>query len=220
MFSLPDIKALNARAKSCATAFDIESKPRKKSTAKYPCECCGEKSIHHEKWYDIFSDDAKGVRHLCEECDDSGRGQEGWFHCDCCGRLMAENYTWEYYRTTDEETGETMCLTCAAKRYFSNPDNAINPSKVVKVVQGDKDAPLWDADSGIVNLSKVRHVLGVKQPEPEGIEYVDNFENCNERGLFDTDEIMKVIKEQDSPVFIVLDGAYQFSISIGLYVKE
>lgn len=214
MWSQPDIRALNARAKSCATAYDKESAPPKRH--KHQCEFCTEKATHHDKWYDIFSEDAKGVRHLCTKHFESGAGDEGYFTCDCCGRLMVENYTWEYYRVIVD--GEVLCLPCAAKLYFSDDDNLIDPAKLTAVT--NDEGPLWNPETGVVCLRGVRHVLGVDQPVPEGISCVDRFENCNERGLFDGEEIKAKIKELGKPCFLVLDGAYQFSGSIGLYIRE
>jgi hypothetical protein len=215
MWSLPDINALNARAKSCATAYDRESNPPKKH--KHACDHCGKRAVHHRKYYDIFSDDAKGVLHLCDQHEDY---QEGYFTCDCCGRFMVENHTWEYYRVSDGNGG-VECLTCAAKNYFADPASAIDPKLVRAVVLEPDSVPqlLFNPKTGVLNLAKVRHVLGVKQPAPKGIEFVENFENANEQGTFDNAAILACIKDQDRPVYVVLDAAYQFSVSIGIYAK-
>jgi len=49
-------------------------------------------------YYDICSDDPKGLVGRCQEHDDDFRNiPEGYFYCEGCNRLMVENYTWELY---------------------------------------------------------------------------------------------------------------------------
>lgn len=217
MWSLPDINDLNARAKSCATAYNRESKL--KISAKHGCECCGKPSTHHHKYFDIFSDDAKGVRHLCDEHYDNGSGDEGYFTCDCCGNLTIENYTWEYYRV--EEGGETICLKCAAKNYFGDDDNLIDPKDVKSVVLDPSGVSKRIIKDGVLNLCRVRHVLGVEQPLPEGVEFVFNveFDSYSWHQISGGDALEK-IKSLEGKFFIVLDGAYQFAVSVGIYRRK
>jgi len=217
MFSLPDINALNARAKSCATAFDRETKVKK--SVKHGCECCGKPSTRHDKWYDIFSDDAKGVRHLCEEHAESGSGDEGYFTCECCDNLTVENYTWEYYRV--EIGGLTVCLKCAAKRYFGDDDNLLDPKDVKSVILDPSTVSKRFIKDGVLNLAKAKHVLGMKQPLPEGIEFVENFEFDSYSGkAISGGNALETIKALDHKFFVVLDSAYQFACSIGIYRRK
>src|SRR5207344_1764916 len=122
------------------------------------------------------SDAVKGVQHSCKRCHDNGNDMEGFFVCNHCERVMVENYTWERY----ERNG--VCLACAAKEYFGDDDNLINPEDVLTVTQDGDGAPLFAC--GVINLDATPHVLGVSQPVPEGIEFIENFENCNDRGEF------------------------------------
>jgi hypothetical protein len=189
------------------------------TSKKHACENCNKPSTWHYPYYDIFSDDISGVTHLCNDCEERGLGDEGFFTCSCCDRRMIENITWEKYCV--EVDGELQCLACAAKNYFADEDNLIDPAKVTAVIQEPKQlGALFNPKTGVVNLCRVKHVLGVNQPVPAGIKFVENFENCNDRGAFDCGDILAKIKEQTQPVYLVLDGAYQFSISIGQYVRE
>lgn len=213
MWSLPEIRILNAHARSCAGAYHTEANPPPQHQHK--CECCGDKAEVHEKYFDIFSDDAKGVRHLCECCDDTGHGEEGYFRCDCCERLMVENYTWELYRV--ELDGQTLCLTCAAETYFGNTKKLIHPAKVKQVVV-ERGRPLFRA--GVLNLAAAPHVLGVEQPLPEGIKFVENFEFDSHDGhQISGGNALATIRELRQPFFVALDAGWQFAISVGLYVR-
>jgi hypothetical protein len=210
MWSLPDINSMNARAAS--NAKKIQREANLKTSRKFPCECCGKPSSVHEKWFDIFSDDAKAVRHLCQSCAEDGRGDEGFFTCDSCNRLIVENYTWERY----EQNG--ICLACAAENYFSNNDNLIDPKQVKSVVL-QRDGELFE--DGVLNLAKAPHVLGVKQPIPAGVEFVENFEFDSTSGRqISGGDMLFDIQQMDKPFFVVCDAAYQFAVSIGLYVRE
>ena len=55
---------------------------------------CQSRATRSHLVYDIFSDDPKGVLHLCETHDGySGDPVEGYFTCEDCERVIAENYT-------------------------------------------------------------------------------------------------------------------------------
>lgn len=213
MWSLPDIKSMNERAVANAEAIQKEAD----GAEPHVCDYCDQPAEHHYLWHDIFSDDAKGVVHLCDRHDDGGVIYEDHFDCDGCGRLMVDHYTWERYRV--ELDGETLCLACAAERYFADDGNAVDPAKLEQVVE-ERGLPLISDDGKVLNLYAARHVLAVKQPLPKGVKFIENFENANNAGVFDTRGILETIKAQTKPVFVVLDAAYQFSVSIGLYVKE
>ena len=226
MWSLPNIIAMNARAAANRKSISHEAKLKK--SVKHPCECCLKPSTVHEKYFDIFSDDAKGVRHLCQKCDEDGRGNEGYFVCDSCGRLMVENYTWEIYRRIDPDSDEVQCLSCAAERHFANPDNWIDPKLVKEVVLAPhnprlngNNVPLFNPATGILNVGRCRHVLGVQQPRPQGIKFLENAEFDSTDGQqISGRRLLDIIQELDEPFCPVLDAAYQFAVSIGLYVRE
>ena len=209
MWSLPDINSLNARA--AANSRQIEREVKLKTSRKHRCECCGKPSSYHEKWFDIFSADPKGVRHLCQSCAEDGRGDEGYFTCDSCQRLMVENYTWERY----EKDG--ICLSCAAEEYFGDDANLVDPKQVKAVILERGGEPFKD---GVLNVAHAPHVLGVKQPVPAGIKFVENFEFDSMDGhQISGGDILETLRSLNEPVFVVLDAAYQFAVSIGIYVR-
>ena len=218
MWSLPDIKALNTRAASEA------SKLKRAATSKRKPKCehwkCSSRATRSYLVYDIFSDDPKAVLHLCERHDGySGDPIEGYFTCTQCNRVMVENYTWEYYRV--EHDGEAICLKCAAEAYFSDPKNWIKPQEVKSVILEPGGAPLFDAKSGVLNVAHCRHVLGVEQPLPAGIKFVENaeFDSCDGHQISGR-RLLDMISDLDGRPFVpVLDAAYQFAVSIGIYVR-
>ena len=216
MWSLPNISSMNAT--KVANQAGFKKQLNLGTSKKHTCENCNKPSTWHYPYYDIFSDDISGVTHLCNDCEERGLGDEGFFTCAHCERRMIENITWERYCV--EVDGELQCLACAAKNYFADADNLIDPAKVTAVIQDPKgQVELFNSKTGVVNICRVQHVLAVKQPVPAGIVFVDNFENCNDAGRFDGQAILETIKGQKQPVFLVLDAAYQFSISVGIYAK-
>ena len=217
MWALPDINAMNARAAANQKQFAREV--RLKTSRKYPCECCGEPSVHHLKYYEIFSDDAKGVTHLCEDHYQNGAGDEGFFDCDCCGRRMAENYTWELYRV---QLGDrTLCLACAAEEHFADAENWIDPRAVKEVILEPRGGPLFEPITGVLNVARCRHVLGVEQPVPDAVKFVDNFEFDSMDGhQISGGDMLEAIRELSVPFCPVLDAGYQFAVSIGLYISS
>ena len=216
MWALPNISSMNAS--KVVKQADYKRQLNLGRSIKHRCDSCNKPSVWHYPYYDIFSKDIAGVTHLCDDCEQRGLGGEGYFNCDSCQRRMVENITRERYCVEDGDGG-IQCLACAAKQYFADPANQIEPQLVDTVSQGTDQAGLFNPETGNVELRRVKHVLGVGQSLPDGVKFVDNFENCNGAGRFDSRAILKAINEQKQPVFLVLDGAYQFSQSIGLYAK-
>lgn len=215
MWSLPDIKLLNTRAAANLPALRREQKRKRKPN----CEVygCTHRAVESIEWFDIFSDTPKGLVHVCENhLPEDG---EGNFRCDRCQRILADHYTWERYQTTDGD--ETLCLKCAAERHFEDDNNWIDPKLVKKVVLEPRGPALFNRKTGVLNVARCRHVLGVSQPLPDSIKFHDNAEfdsmdghQISGRGLLD------IIQELDEPFCPVLDAAYQFAVSIGLYIRE
>jgi hypothetical protein len=217
MWSLPDISRLNASAAANANQLKREVKRKRKPKCEHhDCNCRADASF---LVYDIFSDDPKGILNLCEDhIGYSGDPAEGYFTCSHCQRVMVENYTWEYYRVESE--GETVCLKCAAEAHFSDAENWIDPREVTAVVLDPDGGPLFDSESGVLNVARCPHVLGVKQPLPSGIEFSENAEFDSMDGhQISGRQLLDVIQDLDEPFVPVLDAAYQFAVSIGLYVR-
>jgi hypothetical protein len=218
MWSLPDIKVLNSLA--AADRRQIEREAKLRTSRKHPCEHCGEPSTRHLKWFDIFSDDPKGVSHFCDACYDYGADHEGFFECDHCQRRVADHYTWERYAVS-LNGGDPICLKCAAEQYFADKENWIDPAQVTRLVSPSEGDPAPLFTDGILNIGRCKHVLGVGQTPPLGIKFHDNAEfdsldghQISGRALFN------VISELQEPFCPVLDAAYQFAVSIGIYVRR
>jgi hypothetical protein len=218
MWSLPDIKEMNARKAANVKSFRRQARLRRPSR-KHPCECCGKSSTIHLPYYDIFSDDVSGVTHLCAVHDPAMRGDQGFFDCAKCGRRMIENITWELYAVSLNGS-DPICLKCAAEHYFADKANWIDPAKVKGVVLPNEDDPAPLFAGGILNIRRCKHVLGVGQTPPVGIMFHDNaeFDSCDGHQISGRD-LLDVIRELHDPFCPVLDAAYQFAVSIGIYVR-
>ena len=243
MWSLPDIKRLNDEAADAANRRQLEK------DAEHPqdhsctvCEWNGEEKPADYSYltYDIFSDDPKGVIFTCENHDRStGEPIEGYFECGDCLKVLAENYTWERY---DIIVGcERLCLPCALWRYLDDKEHWINPEGVEQVVldphshEEDGWNRVLDPQTGVLNLAACPHLIAVKQPLPDDLHFVENlefdsstgpllagFSSTYAEGVGENAALRKIreLAEAGYTEFIpILDGAYQFSVSIGLYVK-
>ncbi len=215
MWSLPDIKSLNARAAANVPALKRKAKQKRKPNCEvYGCDC---RAVESVEWFDIFSDDPKGLVHVCAE--HPADSVEGHFTCEDCQRIMITNYTWELYQVSIE--GATVCLKCAAEQHFADESNWIDPSAVKDVVLHDgPPTKLFDPATGVLNIARCRHVLGVKQPVPARVKFHDNaeFDAMNGRQI-SGQPLLDVIQELKEPFCPVLDAAYQFAVSIGIYLK-
>ena len=213
MWSLPDINKLNAHAAARAQQLRTEAARKRKPD----CDIygCSHRATDSTLWYDIFSDDPKGVVHTCPE--HSWEDDPDLFRCENCERVMVDHYTWERYQV--ELNGDVLCLSCAAKRYFEESRNWIDPRKVSAVVFNQQEM-LFDPANGLLDIARCRHVLGVKQPLPGGVVFHDNAEFDSQDGRqISGDNLLDIIRGLDQPFCPVLDAAYQFAVSIGIYVR-
>jgi hypothetical protein len=215
MWSLPDINSLNARAAANVQTLKREAKRKRKPNCEvYGCDC---RAVESVEWFDIFSDDPKGLIHVCGE--HPADAVEGFFSCEDCQRVVVDHYTWERYQT--EVDGASLCLKCAAKRYFAENGNWLSPRQVKSVVLEPHDSVLFDPQTGVLNVAHCRHVLGVSQPLPKGIKFLDNAEFDNLDGhQISGRRLLEIIQELNEPFCLVLDAAYQFAVSIGIYVRR
>lgn len=211
MWSLPDIKKLNERAAQDALAEQAGRKVAK-------CDGCGKKRATVAMLiYDIFSDDPKELWRLCKQCDIPG---EGYFYCISCDRWMITNYTWECYNHIDE-SGEDLCLGCYARTELENPENWVDLDPFVPVD--------WER----VKISK--HLFAVEQPRPATLKFVGNVEldamtggrlissseaeSSPDGGVEEINELLGSLAEKGHKrALVCVDAAYQFSVSIGIYV--
>lgn len=215
MWSLPDIKSLNARAAANLPALKREARRKKKPACEvYGCGC---KAVESVEWFDIFSDVPKGLVHVCDE--HCAEDVEGFFRCDACDRVLADHYTWERYQTDID--GASLCLKCAAERHFGDRANWIDPKQVKEVVLERGGPDLFDRKTGVLNVARCQHVLGVEQPLPDGIKFLENaeFDHCDGHQISGR-RLLDIVHELNGPFCPVLDAAYQFAVSIGIYVRR
>lgn len=208
MWSLPNITNLNSTASLDSTKQHIKDQMDDPSSVE--CDICGEPSEMVQEWYDIFSDDAKGVAGMCNKhYQDYGMEGESYFTCETCERMFVKNYTWEnYFKYSDEEG--MQCINCARKKYLADEDNWIDP----------------DTEITFDMVRKAPHLIAHGQRTPLNLEYLGNgeFDNMTGEGIYGNDAMGKLnaarSKADGRPVILVMDGAYQFAVSIGLYARK
>jgi hypothetical protein len=227
MWSLPDIKALNENAGKfnatlehvVSTGKNEDGEPLTCDWAEHDSQCQGE--VHTYKYYDIFSDVPKGFLTLCDYHDGRfGNPSEGYFTCDACGRVFIENHTWEMYRH-DGEDG-TLCLNCHCERELSDENNWL------KLTKRNIDALTF------YDVRRAKHLIAVGQDTPKELKFIGNvemdsmsggrltgFSSCEETPDGAVEEVKELLRDAKQQGYrraiLVLDGAYQFSVSIGVY---
>jgi len=216
MWSLPDIKRMNEDAKAFeATLKRIVVTGKDNAGKKLRCEhhsrsCEG--AVRAIEYYDIFSDTPKGYIPLCEKHNGYyGTPDEGYFTCDACGRVFIENYTWEAYFRVGE--GEILCLNCYREQELAKPENWIEltAENIAKV--------------DFEQIRKAKHLLASGQAVPNGLKFIDNAEFDSMSGQQISGPTIKEIltAARDAGykrAILILDAAYQFAVSIGVYVEN
>jgi hypothetical protein len=218
MWALPNIVQMNAEK----VTGKAKHEHMLEHPEEYDCDCCDKKGKCAEAYYDIFSDEISGVSISCQSCRDRGVDEEGFFFCDSCNRRMIENITWElYYKWTDD--GQ-ICLACAAEQHFEDPENLIEAKEITEIVrEPGKDGKLWDPETGVLNLFKAPHVLGVEQPVPKGWVNTDEgyatFDSMDGHQI-DGHDFEGQIRGLKHPFLLIMDGAFQFAVRLAIYQKE
>lgn len=243
MWSLPKISQLNAQA----VAEHRKRRGRSPSPRGKKCDSCGKKAKELIPYHDLFGDEKtrqipKGYIVTCQECRDSGRAIEGYFECDSCGRTMVEYYTWERYVVDTHDGGEggdepqRTCLACAFEEEicYADPGPWIYQEDVIRledaIADGQHDAALdWIRE-------KVKHLIGVETEYwqewlilHDGVT-VDNatggtvrgFSSCDSGPAASVREIighLKAALEIAPRCALILDGGYQFCVSLGIYYE-
>jgi len=210
VWALPSIQKLNDEASQKEYQNNLTKQATKHLTEngeQATCDSCDRPATCSVMWYDIFSNDAKGVIHLCDFHEEYST-PEGFFYCMDCDTLLIENYTWEHYLTE-----EGLCLNCARERYLTTPENWIELTE-----QNIKNV---DFDT----IRKAKHVLAVGQLTPEKLEFLDNAEFDSIDGHQISGDSVQSILEQartkgHKEAILILDAAYQFAVSIGVYVSK
>ena len=214
MWSLPDIAVRNARAaaakdgvhKAVETGVDPETGKRA-VCEREDADCGGE--VRGVPYYDIFSDDPKGVLFLCK--NHAGEHDDHLFDCDDCGRLMMDHITWEPY-VQHTKDGDTICLNCFAQRVIDDPASWISLTK---------------AGIDAIDFDRVRtapHIIAVSGPTHGlichgNVEFDSMSGECIGGDGVDglKDALRQARKEGKRKALIVIDAIYQFAVSIGVY---
>jgi|SRR5882762_2823441 len=224
MWSLPTMKQLNEKAESkgfeeklkraCRTGeLDGEKLVCEWAEHDDPSRCDGE--LRHYLHYDIFSDKPKGILTLCEHHDGwSGSPSEGYFECADCNRVQIENITWERYEVGTEDG--SVCIPCYAERVL-NDENQWLPltDEVINALTFDY-------------VRKAKHLIAVQMKVPDGIHQVGDgvtFDSMDghgiDGGLLDLKaELLQAREDGATRALLILDGAFQFCVSIGVYVPD
>ncbi len=217
MWSLPDLIRLNSKAAAnrkrlerAVRTGNLNGKAIRCEHADYDGANCSS-PISRELWFDIFSDDPKGILAQCEyHCNRYGT-PEGYFWCGACGRTIISNYTWERYATVLD--GDEMCLPCACARYIADQQNWLRLTP--------EDITAFDFDE----MRRVPHVIGVKMPIPDAIRFLDNaeFDSMDDHRISGDPipSILESAREQGyTKALVVMDGAYQFAVSLAVFVDR
>ena len=216
MWSLPDINTLNSDAAKNAKRLIKEAKKVETDLGKCEYNHTGEcaQPISKYVWYDIFSDDPKSVFCLCGNHDCVyGNPNEGFFTCDDCCKVFITNYTWEnYYVNTDD--GETLCLNCYFDRELKNKDNWV-----------DSSFTKLNNDEVFSRIKQAKHLIPVEGTHwKKHLKFIGNCEFDSMDGhQISGDDIRTIVKKaltKHRRAIIILDGGYQFAVSMGVYVKK
>jgi hypothetical protein len=216
MWSLPNINRLNEEAAKNAKKIVRELKSKKVSLEKCEHNCNGYCSgeIRKYPWYDIFSDDVKGILYLCEVHDGAhGDPDEGYFQCDDCKRTFIENYTWEYYRHITDD-GEVICLNCYFDRELENEENWV-----------DKSFLKLNEDEVFARIRAAKHLIPVEGKHwQKHLNFIDNcvFDSTNGMQI-SGDKLQDIVRKalkQYKEVMLIMDSCFQFAVSVGCYARK
>jgi hypothetical protein len=222
MWCLPNIQTLNERAVAEGPKLKkLMQKINQRLRHQETCDLCEEKAKHADQYFDIFSETPKGLIKRCtKHMEDRGFEGDDVFECVTCNRWMVTNYTWEnYFRIVDEGR---QCLPCAAKEYIADKDNWIG------LTDEDIAVVTWDV------IRKAPHVLAHAMPVPDEIKFHDSVtmdsssggvvRGCSSAdstphlGVAEIRGILERAKEEGyTRALLILDAAYQFAVSIGIY---
>jgi rhamnose utilization protein RhaD (predicted bifunctional aldolase and dehydrogenase) len=148
---------------------------------------------------------------LCEQHEqDHGSTPEGYFTCETDGRLYIENYTWERY----ESGGD--CLNCVRARVLADHSEWIGTGKASREALD------------LATIREAKHLLAVGQDTPDNLILLGNaeFDSMDGSGLYGSDGIgeirtllAKAARRKRARAILILDAAYQFAVSVGVYIE-
>jgi hypothetical protein len=231
MWSLPNIVAMNAAASSPegqeAITAELEAPEAE-------CQYCNEPATERNVYYDIFSDDPKGVSLVCDEHPD-----EDLFHCVGCERDMVDHYTWERYQTSDG-----LCINCARTDYLEEDDNWIDLEALAGEADcecGDRTLPcIHDVATVITDVefySTCPHLVAVGQElsdmglEEIDLAVIDGSSACEVTGSSSTapdpdsglDRLREAVvtagEQGYKRVVVLMTAAWQFCVNLSVIVE-
>src|SRR3972149_540679 len=222
MFSLPNIIQMNEQKH--------KEWQETQKLKRVECNDCGKelarsKAVKFE-YFDIYSD-TPNIEFYCQECYEKfdNYRDESYFYCDECERYFMTNITWELHYSFDKETGEVLCLNCATRKFFSNPENFLTSAEQIDELTFE-------------DLRKSKHLFGVdnqnmhEEIEKQGWKEVDTvcadsmtggkvigFSDCTSQDdtLQEVKENLKTALKEYRELVIVIDGAYQFAVDLTVY---
>lgn len=217
MWSLPNIQALNDNAVKEYRAS--KNKTAKQTLRGQGCMYCEAKATIYYDYYDCFGDIPKGKIFLCDEHDnDFGYSAEGYFHCDGCNKVFIENYTWELYVVNTDDG--SICINCAFDREIENMENWITSPEQINF-------DMVSRAKHIIPVGSTRHENILKE---HGGVTLDNMSGAKVTGFGSTstrDDGLQELRESAATAIkkhgsciLILDGAYQFAVSIGVYTRK
>ncbi len=219
MWSLPDINRLNEEA---IKKYELtKNKTEEQLCLGIQCEFCEKREATHAlEYYDIFSDTPKGHIFICDNCLKlHGEVPEGYFYCNRCDRLHIDNYTWELYYTHDWEGG-TICLNCALDQEIENDNNWIMKVRDVtwnRVRSSKHLIPVggkhWTEKLTFIGNTELDSMTGAKLT---GFSSSPTIED----GLKELKGLVGYALKKSDRCILILDAAYQFSVSIGVYIEK
>jgi hypothetical protein len=218
MWSLPNIVAMNAATEAPENQAEIAR--QMEHPEELQCQVCewkGDKTpaeVAYET-FTIYSDKPDGVIALCEKHDGyTGSPMEGYFTCDSCFRVFSENITWEMHFVIDD--GGIQCINCARKEYLADESNWIDLDSTEQLMEAAR----------FENVRRAKHLFAVDQdPAMSGLRLVGNVEydsmdGHSISGARDMGDLLEMARMAGaSRAVMILDGAYQFAVSIGVYVE-
>jgi hypothetical protein len=222
MWSLPQMDKINRIAKSAAHKKAIrKALKNKKAVCDYHSEQCNG-DVHVQPYYDIFSEDEKGVVSICSYHENLyGSPPEDFFECCSCSKTYQSFITWERYDVHDED-GNVYCINCYRDKFLRDSSNFIS---------------LLDDDSierfSFEDVKRAPHLLAVQQPCPTNLK-------CHASVLFDSgsgetvtsscstspqingvnelkDALRQMKAEGEEKAVLIMDQAWQFCCQVSLY---
>lgn len=228
MWLLPNITAMNQAAATGKAALQqaLHSGIDPATGELIECDLCDATATERQLYFDIFSDDPKGIVGTCDQHE--GYEQENFLYCSRCEQLFIRNYTWESYSHISE--GEEICLNCWADEVLAD-----DSPYWIDLERFRPEQFTWDIlrlAPHCIAVSGERRVTDKHSLTLIGNVEVDNFtggrvvsSSHSEPGYGGSvAEVATKLQDAQADGFkravVLVDAQYQFATSLGIYVKE